>query len=388
MFFKDRIAIRVMLWISVIGIGQTPLICVAQTAARNAVQIHKLDQELSVIERNIDVLQKNLASENGPNLGARVSALEKMGAAAQGISDEQRAYLKDIDALKNRFEGIRKDLDQLADKMSQTAERVSGKEMDINNSYFSMLSLVMILASIAVAVVGAFAFFILENLVAKRIADSVEKEIKVRAFYETTLGRADTFALLAFAWYEHYAKAFQRSLQSQTAPTVLEDSGLARSFSERGMTTLNEPEFVARNKGDLRAWSTRATLANLLVYNTTAHLLCQRAAGGIPNEDEEISSLLGSAETCLALANDQHAQERHWYDLSHTAAFAMIKIGDQRAQRRGRAVMLRLLDGNTPGGRFTAPNLEWRQELWDDCFSTSAGPSDLLGLGRVPARPT
>ena len=259
MFFKDRVAIRVMLWISVIGIGQTPLICVAQTAARNAVQIHKLDQELSAIERNIDVLQKNLASENGPNLGARVSALEKMGAAAQGISDEQRAYLKDIDALKNRFEGIRKDLDQLADKMSQTAERVSGKEMDINNSYFSMLSLVMILASIAVAVVGAFALFILENLVAKRIADSVEKEIKVRAFYETTLGRADTFALLAFAWYEHYAKAFQRSLQSgKPRRRYWRDSGLARSFSERGMTTLNEPEFVARNKGDLRAWSTRA----------------------------------------------------------------------------------------------------------------------------------
>ena len=355
---RSRFLTRFMIWVSIIVVGQSPALSGAQTRS-------ELNRRLLAVE--------NKLKESPP------------------ISDDQKAYLKNVEALKAKFEDLRSRLDQTADKMEQTAEHVSGKEMDINNSYFAMLSLLLAVAGIAVAVVGTFAFFILENIVARRVIEKttkvIEGEIKARAFYETALARADTFAALAYAWYDHYAKQFHTSLRTGTLPTVTVESGLARNLSRKGMATIDGREFIAASKDDPRAWIARATLVNLLVYNSTAHLLCLQAAGNIPNENEEITNLLVSAESCMALARDERARDRHWYDLHQTAAFAMIKMGNQGTQARGRALMLDLLDGTTPSAQFTPPGLGWRQDLWDDCFATPTGTSDLLNLGRMAPRP-
>jgi hypothetical protein len=359
MVLRPNRAFPIAVWISIFIAGQFPLACIAQTPAKNQAQIRDIDQRLLALEKS-----KSSSPANG------------------NLSDEQKAYLKNLEDLRTRFEALQ-------GKMEHTAEHVSDTGLSISNSYFQMLALVVALAAVAVVIVGLVVEKIVSSRVFRKAKNEVDKiaarageKITERGKFETQLGRAGTFALLAYSWYEHYAPEFRRSLQLRQNPTVVNESGMARNLSERGIKILDEPGFVELAKDDSRAWIARATLTNLLVYNTTAYLLCQGAAAG----PQEKADLLISTDTCLTLARDKRARDRHWYDLCQTAAFAMIKFGDPAMQAHGRALMLDLLNGKPLGAGFKAPEKEWRQELWDDCFSTTTTSTDLLGLGQIPTR--
>jgi hypothetical protein len=377
MVFRPNVVLRILLWFSIIAVGQFPLICSAQTAAKNQTQMRR---ELSAAQNDLKSLKDSLAADE-----KKIDALQ----VSPPLTEEQKTYLKSVDALRGKFTDIQKNMDQ-------TAEHVSGTEMNISNTYIQMLALLVTLAGISVAVFGTLASIIIEKIVSAEVQKKAQIEIdkiavqagekmSVRSRSETNLARAGTFALLAFAWYQHYEQEFQNCLKSRKTPTVLKDSQLARTLSESGIKILDAPDFGEFKDDEFRPWSARATLTNLLVFNTTAFLLCKPS---ITNEEEETTKLLSSAEACLVLAKDKHARERHWFELYQTAAFAMIKLGHEGTQRRGRALMLGLLRGDRPGNEFKLPDQDWRQSLWDECFVSETTPDDVLGLAETPPRPS
>jgi len=160
---------------------------------------------------------------------------------------------------------------------------------------------------------------------------------------------------------------------------------MACSLAEKGLKIVKD-DFGADKVGDARPWITRTTLILLLAYNTTADLLCGRPAEATL---ERKSQLPRYAEICLRRAKDKQAHERFWFDLHDTAAFAMIKFGDQGSREHGRELINDMFAGKNPGGEFQYPPTEWLQARWDEYFlrASGAGQSNPLGLANI-ARPT
>jgi hypothetical protein len=394
MMLKPALLLRLCLVIFFGATVQCPSICAAQTALDSQEQLRKIDQQLSDVEKTIAALQLSISLEQDHLL-----ALEKAAAAAQPsgtVSNDQRTYLRDLDAERAKLEGIR-------DKMEQTAEQVSDKEMSFSSSYFQMFLGVIAIAAAAVA----FAGLIVKGTVAEAVlrqtkgevsqqvkesAQRVEKEMTARTLYESELAQAETFFQQSFAWYEHYEPEFQKFLRTKIDPDIVREIKMARTLAERGIGIIEDPSFVAVAKDDPRLWTTRATLTNLWVYNQTAEFVLDRPTG--TSAHEKIGKLLKAADRCLEYATDRLAREQFWYEFQETAAFAMIYMGDNNGKERGRDLIRGVFAGKTPapagktpGAEFAPPPKEWLLERWDEYFpiKTAGGAErdDPLGLGPI-----
>jgi hypothetical protein len=91
-----------------------------------------------------------------------------------------------------------------------------------------------------------------------------------------------------------------------------------------------------------------------------------------------------AAELCIRLSKDRQAREGYWFELRETAAFAMVKMGNQGTKEYGRTLIGDLLAGKTPGEGFAAAPKSWRQTRWDEYFPvTKTRRRDLHDLGRI-----
>ena len=395
MMLKPALLLRLCLVIFFGAAVQCPSICAAQTALDSQEQLRKIDQQLSDVEKTIAALQLSISLEQDHLL-----ALEKAAAAAQPsgtVSNDQRTYLRDLDAERAKLEGIR-------DKMEQTAEQVSDKEMSFSSSYFQMFLGVIAIAAAAVA----FAGLIVKGTVAEAVlrqtkgevsqqvkesAQRVEKEMTARTLYEfPSLPKPRPF----FSSRSPGTNIMSRNFRSFCAPKSTRISCVKSRWrgllAERGIGIIEDPSFVAVAKDDPRLWTTRATLTNLWVYNQTAEFVLDRPTG--TSAHEKIGKLLKAADRCLEYATDRLAREQFWYEFQETAAFAMIYMGDDNGKERGRDLIRGVFAGKTPapasktpGAEFAPPPKEWLLERWDEYFpiKTAGGAErdDPLGLGPI-----
>jgi len=195
-----KVRLGLFLPVAIWTLVQLPVRCDAQTAAKNHEQILTINQHLSEIEKEISALQASTSTAEN-QIDQRLKVVEKSSAANSSVPDEQRAYLKNVDALRARFEGIQT-------KLEQTAEHVSDTEMSVANNYFQIFALVVALSGVAVGLLGYFASVAIKRTVSdavleksraeieKKIKESIERaesEMNARALYETDLARAETF---------------------------------------------------------------------------------------------------------------------------------------------------------------------------------------------------
>lgn len=79
-----------------------------------------------------------------------------------------------------------------------------------------------------------------------------------------------------------------------------------------------------------------------------------------------------------------------WYNLYETAAFTLIKFGNQTSQKNGRQIIRDLFNGKTPGSEFDAPPVEWLKWIQEAYFPVSTDPSsgrlDPLSIGTGTVR--
>jgi hypothetical protein len=383
MVLQPNVTHRTLLWICVVIGGLFPSFCAAQTAAANREQIRTLGQKLSAVEKALADLKADVEAEKRQNFGQRLSTLERAAAAPQAnITDEQKAYLSRVDSLKEKFNGIK-------DEMALTAERVAGTEMNISYNYFTIFALLSTLMAAAGTLGAAFIKRIVLDSVKKDVdeqlregaaqireeiknyAAGVGEDMKVIARFETDLVMAESLFKMSFAWWEQYEEHFRKLLPKRKmladdeamrdfpAAASLE-LGMARILSERGRKIANGPSFSGSNKDDNRPWLIRARLTNLWVYNTTAELLCGRRTAS----NEEKVEILRSADSLIELTKDSRAQEEgFWYNFHETAAFAMMHLGNEGTQERGRALIRDLCAKKTPGTMFQIPPDEWLAQL-------------------------
>lgn len=366
MVFRPNVALRILLWIFIIAVEQLSLISGAEAAKKHPTQTNKPD-----VQTEITDLQNFLKAEK-ERIDLLVTTSNKLSDDLQAhprISDEQKTYLDRVESLRAKFQGMEVDL-------ANTAEHLSGTEMNVSYHYFTIFGLMVALAG----VVGTLASVIIKRVVSDTVkkdvdkqiqtsADRVEKEMKARALFETDLARAETLFLLSFTWWEHCEEGFQKFLQNKkTAPAatspkvpkhILREIGMAKKLSDSGLTIVNGSSFRDASEADGRAWITRARLVNLWVYNTAAELLCHNGIA-----DTAIKSqVLEFADTLIEFAKDKQTGKELWYNFLETAAFAMTNIGNQGTQERGMTLVRDLCANKRPGNDFEQPPSEWLTQL-------------------------
>jgi hypothetical protein len=406
MVFQTNETLRIFLWIFVIAGGQFPSFCSAQTAAKYRAEIRNLDQKLFTVEKALADLRTAVAAEKGQKYDQRLSTLEKVGAAPQpnaNITDEQRAYLNRVDSLKEKFNSIK-------EEMALIGERLAGSAMNISYNYFSIFGLIFTLLIALISAAGALGATYIKKTVldtvkkdvdkqlkegAKEVDEQLkvgaaklkeeigksveqeEKEMKVIARFETDLAMADTLFKMSFAWWEQYEEPFRKLLKRRSKtltgaellgglpePASLE-LRMARILSERGKKIVTGSSFSGSNPNDNRPWVIRARLMNLWAYHTTAELLCLRGTAST----EEKSEILRAADSLIDLAQDERSRkalwspEAFWYNFHETAAFAMMYLGNEGTQERGRTLIRDLCARKTPGEGFEQPSDEWLTRL-------------------------
>jgi hypothetical protein len=360
MVFQPNVALRILLWIFVIAGGQFPLVCAAQNATQKQAQIRRIDQELSVIQKEITALQNSISQSNG------------------NISDEQRAYLKKADdSLRTKYDGIQ-------EKMEQTAERLSGIEMSISYNYFTIFGLIFGLLLTLGAALGTLGALYIKRIVTDGVKDDVKKqietssvklenEIKAHAGHETTITLAETLFRLSYAWWEQYQEDFRTFLEGRARapdaaslphlPTdIFRELRMARILSEKGMNVVREPSFEESMKGNDRSWLTRARLVNIWAYLATAELLSNKEKDAA-NKTKE-AEILTCADALLEFAKDERTQKEIWFRFHETAAFALINVGVEEATKaRGWKLIRDLCKNKPPGNEFQPPPAEWLAQV-------------------------
>lgn len=363
MIFQPDLALRILLSIFVVAVAQFPLVCAAQTAAKNQAQIREIDQRLSGIQKEID---------------QRLSGIQKemdSFKASPKITEDQKKYLGDITAAKTELENSQ-------NRMREIASNVANNQLTLSYNYFQIFTAMVAIAAVFAAGVG----FVVRRVLYEELKGRIEKEVVERIQYEAELVRANTFLQQSYAWYQHYEVEYQELLAGKTRPdlsrelTIEREIKLARNLSEAGLEVCTHPSIVDRRESDRKAWEVFAFLTNLWVYSRTAELVCQRMRG--ESIDTEVLEVLPAAHQCILLAGQKPAESRRWHDLHETAAFAMIQLGDQKTKEEGRAVIRNIFAGKTPAGTFKPPGRAWFIDRCKEYFpSQSDGTiTDPLGL--------
>lgn len=359
MVFQPNVALRILLWIFVFAVGQFPLICVAQTAAENQTQISEINQRLSEIQKDMDSLK-----------------------AGPGVTETQKTYLQNITAAKT-------DLENLETRMRETAFNTATNQLGLSNNYFQILVFLVTAAGALGALIG----FVIKTIVTEevlrkaniQIEEQINKTVKERSRYEAQLMLAEACWQPSFISYQHYEPEFLKFMRHQPARDFSSEVILARRFSKRGRD-ICENLLIENREEDDDVWRITSMLTSLWVYNRTAELLVERRDGTAPTF-EEVSEVLLSAEKCLTLSrHKKNAQTGYWYDLQETAAFAMIKLGQEGTQEYGRSLICNLFALVTPGSQFKEPPKSWLIERWNEYFplKDDGTRDNLLGLRSIP----
>ena len=147
-------------------------------------------------------------------------------------------------------------------------------------------------------------------------------------------------------------------------------------------------------KNNTRAYKLYSILLNNFVYHETAHVLSNGGVAAAANDD--IDQIISRAHECIRVSKDIRLIDAlpDWFNTQETAAFALIKIGDQASQSKGRQLLRDIFAGRKPTPAFqgTPPVLfkdtprDWLVARWDEYFPVDAagGRVDSLGLGQIP----
>jgi hypothetical protein len=143
------------------------------------------------------------------------------------------------------------------------------------------------------------------------------------------------------------------------------------------------PEVEAERKRHPRALIAYVKLKNHWVYHRTAELICMQREGSTVSQ-EMTDALIDCADECVRLARDPRVGVL-WYQLYETAAFAMLRFGNEASQERGRKLIRQLFAGSLPNKDLPAPSVEWLRERFDEYCpkDENDNPTDPWGLNVV-----
>ena len=373
MVFRPNVVLRLLLWISIIAVGQFPLVCSAQAAAKNQAQMRR---ELSAAQNELKSLKDSLTADE-----RKIDALQ----ASPPATEDQRRYLKDVTAAKSDLETEKSALENLEKEIRDSEQTMATNQLGLSNNYYTIFGS---LAAILVAL-GAGLGVVIYRLLYEALKARLEKEIIGRARYEGDLRLAETYSQQAYTWFEHYEPEYQKvvrntPIESQQLVILARETGLAQRLADRGLK-ICEVTSIKNHKHDNDAWVMSFRLTNLRIYNRTAELVCQRALGEQISA-AKISEVLSWADDALSLALEEPAREFLWYEMYQTAAFALVLLGNQQTSDYGRTVLRGLFSRHPPAQGFKRPPREWRLERWNEYFWTDTGgvQHDHLQLGPIP----
>jgi len=285
------------------------------------------------------------------------------------------------------------ELEKLRNDITQEEKKLADSELSLSGHYFSILGLLLTIVFAIASLIGALVGYVMKGFVTEAVLKEVTVDLRkqisgiVRAESRASIGEA--YTLLVQPWWENYEPQYQRFLRGESKVDMVylrHDILIAKRLTERGLDVLNR-EFIEKHIDTIpRAFCTYALLVNNLVYHETANLLCngETRASSIFRVD----ALISKAEECLKLARDDKLQNEGiaWYNFQETAAFALIKFGDDASQKRGRQIIRDLFEGKRPVDKFEKPPKEWLTDRWNEYFpqtTDGTGNQDLLGLGAI-----
>jgi hypothetical protein len=172
--------------------------------------------------------------------------------------------------------------------------------------------------------------------------------------------------------------------------TFFREVRLARLFSWRGLSILGENKIPDGNIQSARIVRIYAGLVNNFVYHETAELLCEGDVLTPEVRTARANRVITEADECLKLSKNGLllAHDRtEWYNLQETAAFSLIKLGDELSQREGRRILAKMFAGYVPGPQFTPAPQSWLEEIWAYFRGDDGTPQNRLGLGLDPIPP-
>src|SRR5580698_1788506 len=164
-------SLRHFLWLFIFLVVQVPILGEAQPASDDQARIGVVERRLNDAEQRLLALEKAMTSAQDSL--AALAAIERATATAAAtaqanpnITPEQKAYLRDVAALRTEFENIHA-------KMQQTAENVAATEMSISNQYFQIFALMIAV----MAAVGALIAFVIRKTVTEAVMAKTEAAV-------------------------------------------------------------------------------------------------------------------------------------------------------------------------------------------------------------------
>jgi hypothetical protein len=361
------------------------------------------------------------------------------------ITPEQAAYLKQLYDSKNDFKTLveaeemkldtkidaneskfdsklgqsdaltKAQISQLQTDFSQEEKRLADTEMSIRSNYFTVFGTVLAVISLLAALGG----YIMKEIVLRDVSKkanlrineiikradlktnemigranaSITQRMEQTSITESYISIADTCYRIIRPIWENYEKDYLKFLSGEATAdkTFFREVRLARLFSWRGLSILRENKIPDGNSQNARVVRIYAGLVNNFVYHETAELLCEGDVLTPEMRTARTNRVIIEADECLKLSKNGllFAHDRtEWYNLQETAAFSLIKLGDEISQREGRRILAKVFAGYVPGPEFTPAPRGWLAEIWDAYFGSDDGtPQNRLGLGLDPIPP-
>lgn len=308
-------------------------------------------------------------------------------------TDQIEGRLSDLEAeiRKLRAEPLstKEDRDAFLKQFSELREAVATDKLSLADHFFQILLGLLTIA----ALMGGLGALLIQRIVTDRALNSVAEaasnvETQLREVidkqvrYAMSLTLAESLAQLAFTWWELYQPDFQdlmRDRSKRPDDFVIHKVKTAQQLAKDGVDLFLKSGLKEGIKDDLVALVTYAKLQNQCVYHSTVYFMCVARKGATTTEEQK-NAVLEGADECQKFSRDERLKNS-WYRLSDTAAFAMIQLGSEATQDRGRNI-LREIFGRQ--GDVKAPTV-WLQKQFElYCPIDAKGkPTDPWNLGIV-----